>query len=59
MPRNDVKLKDYREDLLERLREEPEYWMEYLSAALEQGDPALSVAVGDVLEAKKQIESRP
>lgn len=45
-------MKDYREDLMERLRENPEFAWEYLLAALQQGDGAFTVASKDVMDAE-------
>jgi probable addiction module antidote protein len=42
---------DYREDLIHRLREDPEYARGYLGACLEEGHGAFQVALRDVIDA--------
>jgi probable addiction module antidote protein len=42
----------YRDDLVKRLRAEPEYAVGYLNAALEEGHEAFLVALKDVVDAR-------
>jgi probable addiction module antidote protein len=42
----------YRDDLVERLRAEPEYAVGYLNAALEEGHGAFPIALKDVMDAR-------
>ena len=46
-----ARTKDYREDLIERLRNDPEYGGHYVNAALEEGTGAFLVALKDVVDA--------
>ena len=46
-----VVLTDYREDLLKRLAEDPEYALGLLNAALEEGEDAFLISLKDVVDA--------
>lgn len=46
-----AKLIDYRKDLIQRLRGDPEYGVGYVNAALEEGAGAFLVALKDVVDA--------
>lgn len=46
-----VVLTDYREDLLKRLREDPDYALGLLKASLEEGEDAFLVSLKNVVDA--------